>query len=211
MPTIPDKTGLRFGRWVVQRRAGSVGRRAAWLCLCDCGTERVLNSQILSEGASLSCGCLQKERVSAAAKTHGESRSRLYKQWTSMKQRCGNPKDRQYALYGGRGITVCAEWMASFEAFSAHVGHKPVGTSLDRIDNSKGYEPGNVRWATGSEQLANTRRAIQLTYRGETMCMRHWSARLGIAYMTLFQRIIHRGWTAERAFETPVNKALARR
>lgn len=210
MPYIPDKTGLRYGRWVVQSRAGSIGNRAAWLCLCDCGSTKVLSSQTLTDGASLSCGCLQKERVSAAAKTHGASRTRLYKQWTSMKQRCYNPKDRQYDLYGGRGITVCAEWMESFEAFSQHVGEKPFGMSLDRIDNDKGYEPGNVRWATGSEQLANTRRAIHLTYKGETMCLQHWSRRTGMAYMTLHQRVA-RGWTPEQIFETPVNKLLARR
>ena len=127
-----------------------------------------------------------------------------------MKQRCYNPKDRQYDLYGGRGITVCAEWLESFEAFSRSVGEKPLGMSLDRIDNDKGYAPGNVRWATGSEQLANTRRAIHLTYKGETMCLQHWSKRTGMAYMTLYQRVA-RGWTPEQIFETPVNKLLARR
>lgn len=196
---------------MVQSRAGSIGRRAAWLCLCDCGERRVLSSQILTDGSSLSCGCLQKERVSAAATTHGESRTRLYKQWTSMKQRCLNPKDRQYHLYGGRGISVCEEWAESFEAFATAVGEKPIGMSLDRIDNGKGYAPGNVRWATASEQLSNTRRTILLTYRGETMCLRDWSKRLGIAYMTLFQRIVHRGMSVDAAFEEPVNKALARR
>lgn len=128
-----------------------------------------------------------------------------------MKQRCLNPKDAQYALYGGRGISVCDEWLSSFEAFAEYVGEKPKGKSLDREDNDKGYEPGNVRWATGSEQLANTRRAIRLTYKGETLCLRDWSKRTGIAYMTLYQRVMHNGWATEKAFETPVNKLLARR
>lgn len=211
MPYIPDKTGARFGRWVVQDRAGSIKNRAAWRCICDCGNERILSSATLTDGESLSCGCLHKERASAAARTHGRSRTRLYKVWTSMKRRCTAPKDSQYHLYGGRGITVCPEWMASFEAFAADVGERPqAGMSLDRIDNEKGYMPGNVRWATGSQQLSNTRRTIHVTYKGETMCMRDLSRRTGIAYMTLKQRL-QKGWSVEAAVETPVNKRLARR
>ena len=215
MPKLHDRTNERYGRWLVVKPMGfsreERPRRSLWLCRCDCGTERVLNSQTLQDNASLSCGCLHKERVSASSKTHGLSRTRLYKQWTAMKQRCENPKDRGFQLYGGRGIAVCKEWSESFEAFAKYVGEKPEGMSLDRIDNNRGYEPGNVRWASCSQQLANTRRTVTLTYRGETMCLRDWSNRLGIAYMTLFQRIVHRKMPVDLAFETPVNKALARR
>lgn len=98
------------------------------------------------------------------AKTHGlsrnpdGSRTYLYQAWSAIKQRCLNTKSQQYPLYGGRGITVCQEWADSFDAFRLHVGERPSSAhSIDRVDNSRGYEPGNVRWATKSEQLHNQR------------------------------------------------------
>ena len=91
------------------------------------------------------------------AKTHGMSRSREYHTWAGMRQRCHNPKNKGYRCYGARGIRVCAEWLGpgGFERFFAHMGPRPSGTSIDRIDGTKGYEPGNVRWATDDVQFAN--------------------------------------------------------
>lgn len=89
----------------------------------------------------------------------GVSRHPLYPIWTAMKQRCLNPNNRRYADYGGRGIAVCPQWVASFEQFLADVGDRPsADLSIDRIDNEGNYEPGNVRWATKAQQSANTRR-----------------------------------------------------
>ena len=88
--------------------------------------------------------------------THGQRRSPEYTAWPNAKQRVTNRKLRWWARYGGRGIGMCSEWMASFTAFLAHVGPRPGrGYSLDRIDNDRGYEPGNVRWATAAQQAAN--------------------------------------------------------
>lgn len=127
-----------------------------------------------------------------------------------MKQRCMNPNDKQYHLYGGRGISVCDEWERSFEAFRAYVGKKPdKNSSLDRIDNDRGYEPGNVRWATGSEQLSNTRRNVRIVYEGKSQTLMEWSVELGIPYNTLRQRKLN-GWSDSEIISRPVDKSFAR-
>lgn len=93
-------------------------------------------------------------------RTHGMSRTPIYVLWTGIVQRTTNPNHHAYKHYGGRGITLCKEWRHDFAAFYAHVGDRPEGKTLDRIDNDRGYEPGNVRWATPAEQRANRRESI---------------------------------------------------
>lgn len=114
-----------------------------------------------------------------------------------MIQRCTNPRDKSYHNYGGRGITVCPEWM-DFTKFFLHVGERPTGTSIERIENSKGYEPGNVKWATRSEQNNNTRRTRKLTHEGCTLSMKQWADKSGVSYSTLKRRL-NRGWLIEKA------------
>lgn len=213
MPKIIDRVGKKYGRWLVKEFVGFSGetkpRRSIWLCVCECGTERALNSQVLADGKSNSCGCLHKEIVSEVNTTHGGSYSRLYKQWTSMKGRCQNPNDENYQLYGGRGIFVCQEWVDSFDAFAKYVGDRPKGTSLDRINNNDGYRPGNVRWATIGQQLANTRRTVNLTHDGKTMSMREWADQTGIYYNTLRQRKLN-GWSDSDSITAPVDPHFKR-
>ncbi|MET7347444.1 hypothetical protein [Streptomyces mirabilis] len=121
-------------------------------CLCDCGTEHTVHRSDWGKKVK-SCGCLRRESVT----THGMSDSPTYSTWESMIQRCTNPRCKDYADYGGRGITVCQRWR-TFENFLADMGVKPEGRSIDRIDNDGSYEPGNCRWATLSEQNSNQRR-----------------------------------------------------
>lgn len=157
--------GARFGRLMVLRRAGSNKRfNALWLCRCDCGEQAVVTSHRLISGKTLSCGCLQKERTT----THGLSRTRTYRIWIKMRDRCENPRSDNYPDYGGRGITVCERWR-EFPNFLADMGHAPDGQSLDRIDNDRGYEPTNCRWATKTVQLNNTRRNRLVTIDGHEM------------------------------------------
>jgi hypothetical protein len=152
---IIDLTGKRFGRLVVLALHAEKSR-FGWVCRCDCGGERIVRGSDLIRGMSKSCNCLRKEMFAKRSTKHGLCRSRAYQSWKGMKARCFNPRDRAYPDYGGRGITVCERWLI-FENFYADMGERPPGMSLDRINNDGNYEPGNCRWATVAEQLANRR------------------------------------------------------
>lgn len=119
-----------------------------------------------------------------------------------MKQRCYNPKKPCFLRYGGRGITVCSRWLESFENFLADMGPRPVGTSLDRINNGGNYEPGNCRWATAKEQQRNTRYNVKITVGGITKSVTEWSELNNIPRAAIFQRL-KLGWPVKKAVTTP--------
>ena len=137
---------------------------------------------------------------------HGHVRNRkrssTHHTWTNMIARCTNPRRPDYLYYGGRGITVCARWRESFSAFLNDMGEKPTGTSLDRIDNARGYEPDNCRWATKYQQMQNTRGTRLITFNGEKMGLSAWARKLGI-HVASIQGRLKRGWPIERALSTP--------
>jgi hypothetical protein len=121
-----------------------------------------------------------------------------YSVWRAMVQRCTNPNSQGWRHYGGRGITVCDEWR-SFDAFFVAVGPRPSGAhSIERIDNERGYEPGNVRWATRAEQARNKRTNRYLTAFGKTQTIGDWAAALGLCTTTLIARL-DRKWPLEIA------------
>ncbi len=113
---------------------------------------------------------------------HGMSKSREWKTWVKMRERCLNPDDPSYSKYGARGITICDRWARSFSDFYADMGPKPApGDTIDRIDNTKGYEPANCRWADKRIQALNRRRTRWIEYEGVTLCKKDWALKLGVA------------------------------
>jgi hypothetical protein len=149
-----DMTGEVYGRLTVIERSGG-----KWLCACECGNTSRVGRQELRRGNTKSCGCgAQENRMRHRDQTtHGMERTPEYSSWQAMKARTLNPSNPAYARYGGRGITVHPGWIHDFMAFYEHIGPRPAGRTLDRINNDGNYEPGNVRWATPSEQAFNRR------------------------------------------------------
>ncbi len=208
-----DLVGRTFGRLtVVQRGENDRFGKTRWLCRCECGNEKVINSRTLMSGDTQSCGCLRAEMLKNIATTHGGSASRLYNTWEGMKSRCYYPKNQRFARYGGRGITVCEEWHNSFEAFrdwALSSGYRDDLT-IDRIDVNGNYEPANCRWATNDEQMSNTSRNTILSYKGQTKTVSQWAEAVGISYTTIISRITTLGWSAEKALSTPAGQLKSR-
>ena len=154
-----DLAGQRFGRWrVISMARENQHKQAMWNCLCDCGLERVVVGISLTGGRSKSCGCLKNETAAALRLTHGMTNTPEYRAWQELRQRCRSQSGRNFQYYGSRGIKVCARWESSFENFLQDMGPRPSNRhTLDRINNDGDYEPGNCRWATWNEQVANRR------------------------------------------------------
>lgn len=155
--------GNRYGRLVVIGEGGYQGRKRIWKCQCDCGKVTFARTDELKSGNTQSCGCLAHELLLNRITKHGQAKrhkpARLFKVWVSMKQRCFNPNSQVYAYYGGRGISVCSEWVQSFEAFenwSFLHGYKE-GLEIDRINNNGNYDPNNCRWVTHKQNCQNRR------------------------------------------------------
>lgn len=159
-----DLTGQTFNSWQVIEYAGKdAGNKTMWRCKCTtCAREKVIEGYNLRSGRSRSCRKCSAANVGDMLATHRAGKDKLYIRWQGMKTRCTNPNAKSWDCHGGRGIKVCQEWMDSFEAFRDYIGPMPTPLhTIDRINNDGHYEPGNVRWATQSEQVQNTRRSMK--------------------------------------------------
>ncbi|NMF18607.1 hypothetical protein HF883_10285 [Cloacibacillus porcorum] len=145
--------GERYGKLIIESFSHRDKRGKTYvLCLCDCGNRKVIRLDHLKSGLIQSCSCIRRERAIAQLTTHGLLRKypQLYSIWSGMKQRCNNPKCREYRWYGARGISICSEWLTNFKAFvtwavaQGYIANQNL--SIDRIDPDKDYMPSNCRW-----------------------------------------------------------------
>lgn len=206
-----DITGERFHRWIVLSYAGTVSngdrQTHAWNCICDCGSAAVVRGKNLKNGISKSCGCYNKEQTSKASTTHGHSkgysRTPEYATWVRMIERCYSEGSSGYHKYGAKGISVCDQWKSDFPTFLADMGQKPSSKhSIDRIDNSKGYEPDNCRWATASEQAYNRTTAHFVVINGVKMHLKEATKLSPVGESAILRRL-QKGWSDEEAVFTP--------
>jgi hypothetical protein len=179
-----DITGQRFGSLVAIKPTGvrSKWDGEIWECRCDCGTVKGVAIHSLKNGNTKSCGCsFKKPRPHRRKQGTG---SRLYRIWSNMKTRCLNPNNQyRFSRYGGRGITVCEEWMEfePFRKWAVSSGYTDELT-IDRIDNNQGYFPENCRWVTMAEQNRNRSSAHLVTIGGVTKCVEDWKEELHADY-----------------------------
>lgn len=185
-----DITGAKYNRLTVVKLASLKGSDGPeWECLCDCGNTKIISGHNLKRGHTKSCGCLFKEIRKTAFITHGRTKTPEYRSWNAMKQRCTNPKHSAYIYYGGRGITVCPEWLNSFEQFLFDMGEKPnQKMSIERIDVNEGYYKDNCKWATAHTQTRNTTRNLNITINGITKCAADWAKQSGISQDAITNR-----------------------
>lgn len=214
-----DLSGQRFGRLVAlhlcaERRA----LRRVWECRCDCGAITTVPAGALTKGNTKSCGCLHIETARLKNRTHGATCGirgqsqfpRTYRIWLAMRRRCIDPKLPSWDDYGGRGIRVCDKW-SDYTTFLLDMGECPPGYSIDRIDPNGNYEPGNVRWASASEQARNTRKTARMEINGVSMSVRDACDALGLNAESVKAIAYREGMSTEQIVREFLNGERKRR
>ena len=182
-----DLVGRKFGRLTVVSEAERTRSKGGtsirmWNCVCDCGNKRTLSSSALTGCKTKSCGCYKKDVNKKRFTKHGLSKTKLYRVWSSIKDRCYRDGCKGYINYGGRGIVMCDEWKNNFQAFydwSISNGYTE-GLTIERKDVNGNYCPENCCWIPKSEQPKNRRNSHFITYKGETKTLSEWSKELHI-------------------------------
>lgn len=185
---LPKTTGCNYRKVIAQ---------------CECGETRTVFVSLLISGGVKEClSCAKQRRTLHGHATKRSGTTPEYVAWSNIRGRCLRPSHPQFGHYGGRGILLCERWM-SFANFLSDMGPRPSAQhSIDRIDNNKGYEPSNCRWATWNQQCNNKRVSTHYTALGRTQTLAEWAKELKMLRHTLHGRL-QRGWTIERAFSTP--------
>lgn len=195
--------GKKFNRLTVLEETETKHKERYYLCKCECGNTTIVRGSHLTSGATKSCGCLVKEKLTN--KTHGMSNTRIYKIYKGMLQRCFCKTAKAYPNYGGRGIIVCDEWKKDFMNFYnwAIANGYTDELTIDRINVNGNYCPKNCRWITKAEQSRNTRSNHFLTFNGKTQTICEWSREMNIDHRKICKRINTYGWSVERTLTTP--------
>jgi hypothetical protein len=202
--------GQRFGKLIVISKTDKrLDGHICWLCKCDCGNEKILNGRNLRNGNTTSCGCYRNSEIKKRFITHGESAngkwSNEYNCWHHIKSRCINVNNKNYKHYGGRGITICDEWINDFSSFLKDMGRKPtLKHSIERIDNNKGYCKENCRWATQREQCNNRRDNKKTVFDNKEYTISQLGEKLGIRSDRLRWQL-KMNWTFEQIIENRDN------
>lgn len=209
IPKLYDLKGKQFNYLkVIEKHREPIGKQIYWNCECCCGKTIIVNTRDLTHEKIKSCGCMKRYIQSEKKKTHGMSNTRIFGIWSGMKNRCYIPSSSNYEIYGGRGITVCQEWLYDFMSFynwAMENGYSD-GLTIDRIDPNGNYCPENCRWATIKEQSNNRRNNRFLTAFGETHTVSEWSDISGIGRRVIETRIDDLHWNTEKALTVPVRK-----
>ena len=191
---IKDITNQRFGNLTALKYVGSnKDKKAMWECKCDCGNTYVTTGKSLRLNLTTSCGCMKIQRaiqLGKKNKTHGKTKTRLYNIWHGMKKRCRTESDTNFKYYGGKGISVCDEWVNSFESFedwSIKNGYSE-NLTLDRINPEGNYEPDNCRWADWVTQGNNRSNNVFIMFEGEEMTKAEAARKIGISSQLLQYR-----------------------
>lgn len=207
MPQYRDLIGSRFGMLtVVSIEKQSTGRRVL-RCTCDCGNSHDVQRGNILAGRNTDCGCRRAEKIRLAKTKHGHSsvgwQSKTYQVWSAMRQRCENPRSKDFMNYGARGISVCLRW-SSFENFLTDMGEKPDGFSIERKDVHAGYSAENCVWIPAKAQAVNKTTSRNVTIGGETKCFTEWCKHFGIKQAAASNRVNRGGWDDITALTKPV-------
>lgn len=200
-----DLTGQTFERLTVVKRGDDYIRSSGkpvirWECICQCGKNVLVESYHLKRGYTKSCGCFRRDINS----THRGTGTTEHNIWATMKARVLNPNHIGYERYGGRGITICDEWMV-FENFLRDMGHRPPGMTLERINNDGPYSASNCKWATPTEQARNRTNNTFLEVDGVSRTIAEWGEVSGIRSSVICNRLFM-GWNPKRCVTEPVNR-----
>lgn len=184
-PSSHAKVGMTFNRLTCDSVFWKDGATTAYgRFTCKCGKPYEGKLANVINGNTKSCGCLGAEALAARNVKHGMARTKIYDIWSAMMSRCHNPSNKRYRDYGGRGITVTEEWH-QFSKFYSDMGERPVGKSLDRMDNSVGYSKENCTWVTSEDQASNKRNNRRLTAFGLTTLITWWGKLIGVSSSSL--------------------------
>lgn len=208
-----DLSGIRFGRLLAVSRVGTTTYgKPIWLCKCDCGKSVEVVSANLRSGNSQSCGCLKSALTADRKFIHGRNGGDpTYGTWVAMKARCLRERSSAFHKYGAKGVAICERWMF-FVNFLEDMGERPDGMTIDRIDGSGNYEPGNCRWATPAQQRANQKtpsNAVRVFAFGCQLILSDAAKQAGLPCRLVYRRIFELGWTADNALTEPTTGRLA--
>lgn len=208
MPKLIDLTGKKFGRLtVIDRAPNSAKCETRWNCVCECGAKTTVRGKNLIQGITRSCGCIRKD-PRPYRNTHGMSRTRLYRIWSLIKNRCENENSPAYRNYGGRGIELCEDWHSSSAFFEWALSNGYAeNLTIDRIDNNKGYSPENCRWVDETTQGNNKRTNRYITIGDKTKTLAQWCREYNMNYKAVHNRITKLEWDIEKALTTPVKSS----